>query len=240
MLGSPGAGMMSAMAKSRGDNVQQTMEKAEAALRRGAWFEAERLACKALAAARAEDDFDAMARILLPLQETRRQRLAAAFEHRKVRISTTAVTEQDQVTAGIHVVEPPLVGADARRLRLLALEQEVPVAVLCREPITRLEECPIVAIGPVTIRTRISPPRRVAAPTQTWVAKALEQLGDRAIEDLDPDQDPIKRIDHLLACLDTHPDHEKLHQTLMASCRDAAKRGLKTPIPSTPAGYRES
>jgi len=227
------------MAKSRTDGVHQTMEKAEAALSRGAWFEAERLAAKALAAARVEDDFDAMARILLPLQETRRQRLAAAFDHRKVRIAAAAVTEQDEVPPGIHVVAPPLVGADARRLRLLALEQEIPVAVICREPITRLDECPIVAIGPVTIRTRIAPPRRPEAPTAKWVAGALEQLGDRAIDDLDPEQDLLKRIDHLLACLETHPDHEKLHQTLMASCRDAASRGLKSPVVATPAGYRE-
>ena len=228
------------MSKARVDTVHHTMEKAEAALKRGAWFEAERLACKALAAARLDDDFDAMARILLPLQETRRQRLATAFEHRKVRIVEAAVTEQDQVPPGIHVIEPPLVGADARRLRLLALEQETAVAVICREPITRLNECPIVAIGPVTIRTRIAPPRRPEAPTAKWVAGALEQLGDRAIEDLDPGQDLLKRIDHLINCLETHPDHEKLHQTLMASCREAAHRGLKTPPTSTPAGYSEA
>lgn len=228
---------MPPMAKSQADTVQQTMEKSEAALRRGAWFEAERLAGKALGVARVEDDFDAMARIVLPLQESRRQRLAAAFEHRKVRRAEAAVTEQDRVEPGIHVVSPPLVGADARRLRLLALEQEVPVAVLCHEPLTRLQECPIVAIGPVTIRTRIAPPRRPEAPTPSWVAKALEQLGDRAIEDLDPGQDLLKRIDHLINCLETHPDHEKLHQTLAESCREAARRGLKSPPVSTPAGY---
>ena len=228
------------MAKPRAEGVSDLMERAEAASRRRAWFEAERLATKALSIARAADDFDAMARILLPLQEVRRQRLAEAFEAaKKVRVLAEAPNEQTQAAPGIHLVEPPLVGADARRFRLLALEQEVPVAVVCREPITRLNECPIVAIGPVTIRTKIDPPKKPSAPTPAWMAKALEELGDAAIANLDPGQDLLKRIDHLLNCLETHPDHEKLHQALAELCREGAKIGLRTPPPATPAGYAE-
>ncbi|MGA1043873.1 MAG: hypothetical protein ACO3ZY_01510 [Phycisphaerales bacterium] len=227
------------MAKPRAEGVTDLMERAEAASRRRAWFEAERLAGKALAIARAADDFDAMARILLPLQEARRQRLAEAFETKKVRVLAEAPNEQTQVSPGIHLVEPPLGGADARRFRLLALEQEVPVAVVCREPITRLNECPIVAIGPVTIRTRIAPPKKPSAPTPSWMAKALEQLGDSVLENLDPGIDLLKRIDHLLNCLETHPDHEKMHQALAEFCREAARLGLRTPPPATPAGYAE-
>lgn len=227
------------MAKPRAEGVPDLMERAEAALRRRAWFEAERLAAKALSMARTADDFDAMARILLPLQEARRQRLAEAFETTKVRVVAEPPNEQTQVSPGIHLVEPPLVGADARRFRLLALEQEVPVAVVCREPITRLNECPVVAIGPVTIRTRIAPPKKPSAPTPAWMAGALEQLGDHAIENLDAGADLLKRIDHLLNCLESHPDHEKLHQALAELCREAARRGLRTPPPATPAGYAE-
>ncbi|MGA0172936.1 MAG: hypothetical protein ACO3NL_04710, partial [Phycisphaerales bacterium] len=182
------------MAKPRAEGVTDLMERAEAAMRRRAWFESERLASKALSIARAADDFDAMARILLPLQEARRQRLAEAFETKKVLLIAEAPNEQTQVSPGIHLVEPPLVGADARRFRLLALEQEVPVAVVCREPITRMNECPVVAIGPVTIRTKIAPPKKPSAPTPSWMAKALEQLGDSALENLDTGMDLLKRI----------------------------------------------
>lgn len=227
------------MAKSRAEGVTDLMERAEAAARRRAWFEAERLSIKALSIARAADDFDAMARILLPLQEARRQRLAEAFETKKVLLIAEAPNEQTQVSPGIHLVEPPLVGADARRFRLLALEQEVPVAVVCREPITRMNECPVVAIGPVTIRTKIAPPKKPSAPTPSWMAKALEQLGDSALENLDPGMDLLKRIDHLLNCLETHPDHERLHQALAELCREGARVGLRTPPPVTPAGYAE-
>jgi hypothetical protein len=227
------------MAKPRAEGVTDLMERAEAAMRRRAWFESERLASKALSIARAADDFDAMARILLPLQEARRQRLAEAFETKKVLLIAEAPNEQTQVSPGIHLVEPPLVGADARRFRLLALEQEVPVAVVCREPITRMNECPVVAIGPVTIRTKIAPPKKPSAPTPSWMAKALEQLGDSALENLDPGMDLLKRIDHLLNCLETHPDHEKLHQALAELCREGARVGLRTPPPVTPAGYAE-
>ncbi len=227
------------MAKPRAEGVTDLMERAEAAMRRRAWFESERLASKALSIARAADDFDAMARILLPLQEARRQRLAEAFETKKVLLIAEAPNEQTQVSPGIHLVEPPLVGADARRFRLLALEQEVPVAVVCREPITRMNECPVVAIGPVTIRTKIAPPKKPSAPTPSWMAKALEQLGDSALENLDPGMDLLKRIDHLLNCLETHPDHERVHQALAELCREGARVGLRTPPPVTPAGYAE-
>ncbi len=225
------------MSKARTESVADLMERAEASLRRRAWFEAERLAAKALSMARSEDEFEAMARILLPLQEARRQRLAEAFEVKKVKVVAEAPNEQTRVTPGVHLVEPPLVGADARRFRLLALEQEVPVAVVCREPITRLNECPVVAIGPVTIRARIDPPKKPSAPTSAWMARALEQLGDHAIANLDSGLDLIKRIDHLLNCLESHPDHEKLHQELAELCREAAAKGLRTPPPSVPAGY---
>lgn len=229
----------SLMSKARGDGIPETMERAEQALRRRGWFEAERLALKALAMARAADDFDAMARILLPLQEARRQRLEQAFELKKVRILRDPIVEPFEVTPGLYLVEPPLVGIEARRLRLLALEREVPVAVVCREPLTRVNTCPVVAIGPVTIRVRIDPPKRPTAPSAEWMAGALEQLGDAVIAGLDPQQDLLKRIDYLLACLEVHPDHEKLHQVLHDSCREAARRGLRTPSASVPGGFVE-
>ncbi|MGA1399663.1 MAG: hypothetical protein ACO38P_04685 [Phycisphaerales bacterium] len=100
-----------------------------------------------------------------------------------------------------------------------------------------MNECPVVAIGPVTIRTKIAPPKKPSAPTPSWMAKALEQLGDSALENLDPGMDLLKRIDHLLNCLETHPDHERLHQALAELCREGARVGLRTPPPATPAGY---
>lgn len=202
------------------------MGQAESALRTRSWFEAEAHAAEALQAARAANRFGEMGRILLPLQEARRQRAAEAAERSKVRVLSKAPAEDAAIAPGLVLVEPPLVGADARRLRLGALEQQVPLLVLCREPITAAKTCPIVAIGGVTIRTRIEPPRRLEAPTKAWFLAALEQLGDAAIASIDPGQDLLRRIDHLLACLETHPDHERLHQALAELCREADRSGV--------------
>jgi len=203
--------------------IDEQMELAEAALRRGKWFEAERCAQRALEMARRAEEFAMMSDICLCLQESRRQRLQEALDHKKVVALTEGVTEDMKVKPGCYLVQPPLVGADARRLRLAALRDEVPVAVLCREPINRMGQCPIVAIGGVTVRTRIPPAKSHEKPTLSWFANALEELGNFAIETVDAGHDLDKQIDDVLAKLDAHPDHEGLHQTLMELCQEAAK-----------------
>ncbi len=213
------------MTSTRGatNSVQQMMERAQAALHRNQWFEAERMAQRALEMARAGRDFTLMARIALPLQEARRQRLQLAFDANNFRIVDEPFGEEVRVDPGCYLVQPPLVGADARRLRLAAFEQEVPVAVLCREPMTKLKLCPIVTIGQLTIRTKIDPPKHWDHPTLDWFVAALEALGDAGIETLDRGCDPIRLVDALLARLDATPDHEKLHQELAHACREAAR-----------------
>jgi len=203
--------------------IDEQVQMAEAALRRAKWFEAERCALKGLEMARRAEAFELMASVCLHLQEARRQRLQQAFDAKRVTILAEGVVEEMKVQPGCYIVEPPLVGADARRLRLAALRDEVPVAVLCREPINRMGLCPVVAIGGVTVRTRINPPKNPEKPTLSWFANALEELGDFAIETVDAGHDLDKQIDDVLAKLDAHPDHEGLHQTLAELCQDAAK-----------------
>jgi hypothetical protein len=204
-------------------SVNSLMTKAQQALARNHWFEAERLCAKALDMARAEGDFNLMARIALPLQEARRQRMQAAFDSRKLVVLEAALPDERSLEPVCYLVQPPLVGADARRLRLLALEREVPAMFLCREPKTQLGLCPVVAIGQVTVRTRIDPPRKWDKPDLAWFIDACEQLGDAAIETLDSGADIAKQVDALLERLDAVPDHEKLHQALAATCKEAAR-----------------
>ena len=214
--------------------IDEQVQMAEAALRRARWFEAERCALKGLEMARRAEEFELMASICLPLQEARRQRLQLALDAKKITVLSEGVVEEMKVQPGCYIVEPPLVGADARRLRLAALRDEVPVAVLCREPINRMGQCPIVAIGGVTVRTRIPPAKNHEKPTLSWFANALEELGNFAIETVDAGHDLDKQIDDVLAKLDAHPDHEALHQTLMELCQEAAKgftRSLETADP---------
>ena len=209
---------------SRQEKVDELMDAAEKALRGSKWFEAERLAQRALEMARAQDDWGMLARVTLPLQEARRQRLQAAMTPKaKVRLVESEVPEEVTVEAGCYLVQPPAVGADARRMRLAALRQEVPAAILCREPRTRLGLCPVVAIGMMTVRTRIAPPADWDKPDMAWYAGAMEQLGDAAIAMLDTGLELDRQVDFLISALDAVPDHEKLHQALAEVCREAAK-----------------
>lgn len=217
-------------ARTSSGNIDELMTQAESALRAGRWFEAERLAQKALSSARRIESWDAMARIVLPLQEARRLRLSKAFDTKRVAIVESPVHDADAVAPGCYLVQPPLVGADARRLRLAALRQEVFAAVICREPLSQLKLCPIVAIGAITIRARVQPPKNIKKPTLEWFIGAMEALGDAAIEALDSGLDLDRQIDHVLACIDSIPDHEKLHQLLGDMCRSASK-GFERRLP---------
>lgn len=215
-------------ASPRHEKVDEIMERAEAALRRSQWFEAERLAQRAVELARAQEDFALLGRIALPLQESRRQRLQEALGSRKVAILDSGITEDMPLNPGCYLVQPPSVGADARRLRLAALRREIPVAILCREPKSRMGLCPVVAIGQVTVRARIEPPKDWEKPDHKWFVAALEQLGDAAIDMLDTGLELDRQVDFLLAALDAVPDHEKLHQLLADVCKEAAKGFVRT------------
>src|SRR5689334_10244420 len=60
--------------------IDRMMERASTALEAMRYFEAERLASTALRRAHAAADFERMARILLPLQEARRQKRQLAVD----------------------------------------------------------------------------------------------------------------------------------------------------------------
>ena len=211
------------MATVKSTSINSLMTKAQQALTRNHWFEAERLCARALDMARGEGDFNLMARITLPLQEARRQRMQVAFDSKKLVILDEPMVEERPLEAKCYLLQPPLVGADARRLRLSALEREIPAVLLCREPKTQLGLCPVVAIGQVTVRARIDPPKKWDKPDLAWFIDACEQLGDAAIETLDRTAEPARQVDALLERLDAVPDHEKLHQALADVCKEAAR-----------------
>ncbi|MSR29044.1 MAG: hypothetical protein EXS03_05645 [Phycisphaerales bacterium] len=223
--------------------IEELMQKAQSSLKATKWFEAERLAQRALEMAHSAGDFGRMRKIVLPLQEARRQRmqLAATLKGVRVKQLSEPLEEDHKVAPGLHMLQPPLVGADARRVRLSALQREVPALILCREPTTQLGLIPIVAIGLLTVRARIDPPDKLNAPSKEWFLWALEQVGDAAIGMIDTGMDAVRQVDTAMCLLDAIPEHEQLHTTLGSLCeqaememRDSAPKddGLGT---STPA-----
>ncbi len=202
--------------------MNELLERADEALAAHHWFEAERLFARALEEAQRSGDYERMIGCIEPLAEARRQRLRPALESHALTILTAPVPEEATIAAGCYLVQPPQVGADARRLRLMALKREVSVAVVCREPRTRGNECPIVAIGGgATVRTRIVPPDDWDRPDLAWFREAMDLLGEAAIESVDPGLDVQKRVELITARMDAVPDHDGLHLFLLETCREA-------------------
>lgn len=213
------------------------MERASTALVRTEYFTAERLCLRALDAAWAARDLDRMERICLPLQEARRQIRQIATDAAEAGSLHTLSNPSDLPSPprpGFYLVQPPLIGADARRLRELMWGQHIPALVLAREPMTRAGRWPIVAVGDVSVRVQVEPPpgvvwtgegmRRDRAELPlcpAWFLRASESLGDSGFAMVDPALPAIWRVEDLLRVLDACPDHEKLHQHLAEACRIA-------------------
>ncbi|MDA0803280.1 MAG: hypothetical protein O2819_05935 [Planctomycetota bacterium] len=204
--------------------IDDLARAAQKELRASSWFEAERLALRALDLAHQARNWDAMAGVVLPLQEARRQRMQRAIDCNVLRVVESNIPEEPRTEPGCYLVQPPQVGADARRLRLAALHREVPVLVLCREPVTRLGQVPVVAVGPETIRARVAavPKKGYTLP---WFLSALRDLGDAAIAGLDTGLEWHRQVQYLVSALDAVSDHEELHQILHEVCAKAARVG---------------
>lgn len=138
--------------------IDAMMEQASKALVLRDYFVAEKLASGALRRANQEQDFDRMARILLPLQESRRLKRQLAIDTDRVTIIDGEIPTGKSLTSGCYLVTPPRVGVDGRMLREAADEKKTPVVVLVREPTSRDGMWPLVAVGPVTVRTKVPPP----------------------------------------------------------------------------------
>ena len=92
--------------------IDDLMDKVSESLIRTAYFEAERMATKAMGMARQENDFERMARIVMPLLEARRQRLQQALTVKKVVVLDQEITEEMKIKPGCYLVQPPLVGGE--------------------------------------------------------------------------------------------------------------------------------
>lgn len=221
--------------------IDATMERASVALESTDYFECEKLCERALRTARTMRDFERMARICLPLQESRRLKRQLACDAGPRSLIVRGSDVPKVVEPGLYLVQPPMIGAEARSLRELADRKRVPVMVICREPLTRTGQWPIVAVGPRIFRAKVQPPvplERVEekvtkdswdqVPGVAWFEGVAEALGDAGFALLPDVEHPDYRVDDLLDLLDAHPLHEKLHQWLAEACRAAI--GSKAPI----------
>ncbi len=203
--------------------IDELTEEAATALAAKRHFEAEALAHKAMLLAHDDDDFERMALAIPTLREARVCRLDAAMKIGTLLVVDVPFEDDVTIEPGCYLLQPPLVGAHARRLRLMAVSREINAVVLCREPVIRLGLVPFVALGTgATVRTKMKLPADLEDPDLEWYATALEALGEAAAE-LDPAMNAQKRVNALLPRVDAIPEHAGLHQLLEESCREAAE-----------------
>jgi len=207
--------------------IAPLMEAASRALASMDYLGCEARCLEALARARAAGAWAEYARILLPLQEARRQRRMIACE-----AGVFGVSDPGDLTdlpgAGCLVVLPPLTAEDAARAEADAHAARRHVEVL---HVTRDRSADRWAVasfrGPSVGCTVPAPPNRT--PDVRWYLEASEALGDAAIAQVEADADAppgsVRRVDRLEAMLAVVVDHEKLHQRLGDAARALRSAG---------------
>lgn len=183
------------------DRIDQIMERASQELVRTHYLACERLCLEAMELARETKDFERYARILLPLQEARRQRRQVAIE-----AGVFVLTGERQIPEAIldeHrggcllLVSPPYTLEDERAVRRLALERGLLVEAMLFDQ--------------ESLRQSFE--------------QQMERIGDAALAAIPRDRPPTEQVDMLAAVLDRVGDHEIAHQRLA----EAARRAVRTP-----------
>lgn len=223
------------------NRIDEIMDKASKLLVEMKSIECEMLCIRAIEIAVRECDWDRLGRIVLPLQESRRLRRQTATDSNTVRLVDTQAQLRAKPVPGCYLFQPPLIAAEARTFRESALRRGIDVFILTREPMTKDGKWPISAVGALTVRTKIDPPKGVVAkkgcitrdeitkPIElSWFQSAAEALGDAAIASVDPDEPAAHRVLDLIERIDAFNEHEKLHQAL----ERAAEEALYEPAPT--------
>jgi len=220
--------------------IDGLLDKAQRELAGGRVFDAQTLAAQALEACFLELDYERMGRGVPVLAAARAQRREAALKA-GVAPDPGPDLAAGGLSAGCYLVRPPRVGVDGRALREAGDLAEVPVLVVVREPTTAQGLWPIVAIGPVTIRTRVDPPKGGGtrddlgvAPPVSWFRSAIDALTETALAQVRAEAAAAARVEHLYLRVQAHPDSDALHAALGEACAQAAREPRAAPRPRLP------
>lgn len=204
------------------EGIESLMDRATASLSGGRFIESERISDEALHRAWKSGQYGLMSRILLPLQESRRQRRLEAAETGKVFVieegQVIPGSDEGALASGCYVVMPPNVAADARQIRMNGLMQECSVVAFACEPRTQAGLLPVAVVGPCALRARLKP---VKAFTVSWCLKVVEALSSEALMYMDRTRPIEKQVDVLMDYLDALPESEEFHLELAEAARKA-------------------
>lgn len=218
--------------------IDSIMQRASEALVSLDYALCETLCEEALAQARAAEDWPMIRRILLPLQEARRQKRQAALERlivlgAELPAEPTAISD---LIGDAKVGCVVFIGKGKREVAAVQAEhsrsQSLPIEMLFADSEPGEETWRITtATDPLAVVELRAPkqaewvgcaidPTRVKPPTPAhWFMAASEALGDAALAACDAPAGTTRRFDQLLAANRAVSDHEILHQRLA----DAAK-----------------
>ena len=234
--------------------LDQVMEAASVALSRTDYLLCEQHCLEALAAARQAENWAYYAKILMPLQESRRQRRITAAEG-AVRLGSTRLEGDPDTWLSEHpaaciVLTRPHDVRTAAALRAAATARHLNVEVLLAdcgadEPrwtlraFTGREVSCTLAAPPAPWRDRWLEGQADAGDATTggatpadWFLDAAEALGDAAVAALTDHATTQQHLEGLEQCLEVVTDHEAIHHRLREVAH-ALARGEHAPDPST-------
>ncbi|MFA9478024.1 hypothetical protein ACERK3_06905 [Phycisphaerales bacterium AB-hyl4] len=225
------------------DSLDQLMQRASEALVKMDYLGCETLCLQALGIARQQTAWSYYARILLPLQEARRQRRMIAAEGTirlgSAGLETPAVDWLERLQPGCMVVTHPHTADDARALDDAVHQQQCHVEVLYANPASTRGTWTVRSFrGPDVHALLPAPPEAwqhrwldehthlphaaedstIATPAD-WFLSAAEALGDAALDQVEMGLPSLDRLMQLERALQVARDHEILHQRLGDAAR---------------------
>ncbi len=210
------------------------MEAASAKLVGMDYLACEALCLDALAAARQQEDWRLYARIVMPLQEARRQRRMNAADA-VIQLGTAEGFEP--FDAGCVVMCRPNTADDAQRFLNRARDENEHVEVLSADNAGDATTWNLRSFaGPdVSADVAAPPPGLRHAPLHPdesngtgvtprhWFVRASEALGDAALAQVAAPPGSVERVEQLEAFITACGDHELLHQALADAANALAK-----------------
>lgn len=229
--------------------LESIMEPASEALAKMDYLTCEDRCLEALGLAKQAGDWSQYARVLLPLQEARRQRRLIAAEG-VIRLGTGGLPgdPMDWITrcqAGCVIVTQPHDAGVAEDLIHQTQRQRLYVEVLWVDNQPQAHDWMITALTGIDSRCSVTAPPRswvdrwlqplgsqgltrndvargqqgVAITPGDWFLNACEALGDAALSQVTSTLGTLDRVEALERCLAAVTDHEVLHQELAAAAR---------------------
>ncbi len=191
------------------------------------WFKAEADAVQEIDNARSSSNWEALGVQIDCLLQARQERSKHARNGRGVRVIQSSEDVDSVKDGGRYLVQPPLVARDAAILDGAMKTRGFSGMVACREPVTNLGFCPIVALGSgVTVRVRVEEPKNPLKPTCDWFDNATNELGKHVLEQLDTETTDQRQLDYLLAHLSAIPMHVPTYRAAIRLCNTLLSKSV--------------